>query len=377
MDINQTIYNIHVFGDSHSRLYSSPYLSNYICNVYYVGPITMYRVGRDNLTVDKLKELSKENYKVYLPKAKPEYKHMKYPENDIINNNDLIIYVFGEIDIRNHYVKQIEKLREPDEILHSLVDNYINTILLNKEKYNVKYGIQSVTPPVDEKNLLAESLKEYPIYGNIDIRINATNEINKLLKQKCEENNILFIDISTYYQNDNSLYPVKNICNKSKLFELDSRIKDNNVNVHINNPEGIEYVFNLIDIPINIKHYKYNNKCKYPLPLNQFQRDYYKRIRIGHYFWGILLISSLFVPDFLILIPATLWMSTLILNHIFSKGLDCFYNNIEFRISNCNNKSLVDELGIPRNSNLIKYIYIISILIILYRIHKFYFIKKK
>ena len=59
MDITETSYNIHIFGDSHSRIYSSYYLSNYLCNVYYVGPITMHRVGRDNLTIDQLKDLSK------------------------------------------------------------------------------------------------------------------------------------------------------------------------------------------------------------------------------------------------------------------------------------------------------------------------------
>jgi len=373
MDINQTIYNIHVFGDLHSQLYSSPYLSNYICNVYYVGSITMHKVGRNNLTIDKLKYISKENYENYL--TKPEYKHMKYPKNDIINNNDLVIYVFGEIDIRNYYFKQIKKSRDSNEILNSLVDKYINTILLNKKKYNVKYGIQSVVPPVDKKKL-NEFLKKNPFYGNIDERITATNKINKLLQQSCEKNNILFIDISTYYQNDNSIYPLKNICNNSKEFELDSRIKDNNVYVHINNPEGIEHAFNLINIPINIKYYKSNKKCKYPSSLNKFQRDYYKRIRIGHYILMILSYGSLLVPNFLILIPTTVWAVILILNYIFSGKLECFVNVIEFRASNCNNRTIDDELGIPRNYKLTKYFYIILIFIILYRIHKFYFIKK-
>jgi hypothetical protein len=378
MDIDQTIYNIHVFGDSHCRLYSSPYLSNYICNVYYVGPITMHRIGRDNLTIDKLKDISKEHYKNYLPTAKPEYKHMSYPKNDVINNDDLVIYVFGEIDIRNHYFKQIEKSRNSIEILNTLVNNYINTILLNREKYNVKYGVQSVTPPVDEKNL-KESLKEYPIYGDINTRIFATNEINKLLKQSCEKNNILFIDLAKYYQNDNSIYPLKNICNKSQIFELDSRIKDDNVHVHINNPEGIEYIFNLIDIPINIKYYKTNDKCKYPSSINKFQRDYYKRIRFGHNIVLGILIASLFVPDFLILIPIILWTSLLGLNYIFSGKLDsCFLNVIEFRTSNCNNRTMNDDVGIPRHLALKTiYLYIILISIIFFRIFRIFFRKKK
>jgi hypothetical protein len=66
MDINDTIYNIHVFGDSHSQLYGSPYLSNYICNVYDVGEITMDRVGKENLTTDKLKELMRGEYSKFI-----------------------------------------------------------------------------------------------------------------------------------------------------------------------------------------------------------------------------------------------------------------------------------------------------------------------
>ena len=133
---------------------------------------------------------------------------------------------------------------------------------------------------------------------------------------------------------------------------------------------------NLIDIPINIKYYKYKNKCKYPSSLTQFQRNYYKRIRISHYIYMGMLVGSLFVPNFLILIPATLWSSTLILNYMFSGKQDCFFNVIEFRTSNCNNKSVIDELGFSRKNNLTKFAYIISILIILYRIYNYYFIKK-
>ena len=268
MDINDTIYNIHVFGDSHSQLYGSPYLSNYICNVYDVGEITMDKVGKYNLTTDKLKELVK--------------------KNDIINNGDLVIYVFGEIDVRN-YNNKSQKIK-------SVIDNYINTILSNNQTDNIRYGVQSITPPVDVKNIN----KDLSIYENIEDRINSTRYINTLLKESCEKNNLLFIDISTYYQNDNSIYPLKKMCKKSKMYELDSRIKDDNVHVHINNPEGIEYAFNSLDIPINFKYYKCDDKCKYTTSLNKFQRDYYKRIRISHYIYVIILIISLFVPDFLI-----------------------------------------------------------------------------
>jgi hypothetical protein len=356
MDIDQTTYNIHVFGDSQSRIYSSPFLPNYICNVYYVGPTTMHSVGNDNLTIDKLKDISKKYYKNYLPTVKPEYKHMCYPKNDVINNNDLVIYVFGELDLRN-----------PKEILNNLVDKYINTILINREKYNVKYAIQAIIPPVDDINL-NEFLNEYPINEDIGTRIYAINEINKLLKQSCEKNNIIFLDIVTYYKNENP------ICDKSKILILD--LNENNLHININNPEGINYAFKLNCIPINIKYYKPTNKCKYPSSLNKFQRDYYKRVRIGHYILMVILYGSLFVPDFLIFIPIIFWITLFIFNYIFSGNLfKCFIHIIEDRASNCNDKRVDVELGFRKKDNVIIYFYIFSVLLILYRVYK-YLLKK-
>ena len=377
MELNNTTYQIHVFGDSHSRIYSSPYLSNYICNVYYVGPITMHRVGRDKLTLDDLKELSQKNYKEYLPKCKPEYKHMKYPDDDEIKNNDMVIFVFGEIDIRNHYAKQIEKGRNHTEIINSLVNNYIETVLLNKSKYNnVKFCIQSVPPAVDIKNL-NEELKDYPINGHLNQRIRATIEINKLLKEKCKLHNLLYLDTTTYYQNDETIFPVNGLCKKAELYELDTRIKDKNVHVSIEHPEGIEHVFKMNDIPINLKYYKYNKKCKYPVSLNKFQRDTVIRLRIIHLIVMVLLGISLFLPNKYILVTLTIWSMVILFNiamsiHI-NGSIDCSFNILEFRLSNCNNYNILDELGIPRYmQNIVPVIYVVAFSVILFRTYYYF-----
>ena len=366
MNLNQTTYSIHIFGDSHSRIYSSPYLSNYICNVYYTGPITMHRIGRDKPTLAQLKEMSKTYYAEYLPKAKKEYQHMKYPANDEIKPNDIVIFVFGEIDIRNHYAKQIEKGRAPKEVLESLVNNYIETILQNREKTdNVKFGIQSINPPVDEKNL-KESIKEYPIQGTIEQRIEATQRLNALLKQQCKENNVLFIDTATYYQNDDSLFPRNGLNSECKLYELDARIKDMNVHIHMENPDGIEHAFKVANLPVNIMFYEYTRKCKYPSSLNQFQRDTYIRLRLAHHVVIFLMIASLFLPIRYILLGVGFWSMVLILNIILGNGIDCWFNVLEFRLGNCNSYSALDELMIPktfRNPILIS-AYISSIIIL-------------
>ena len=347
MNLNQTKFDIHVFGDSHSRIYSSYYLSNYICKVYYVGPITMHRVGRDKLSIDQLKDLSKKNYEEYLPTCKPEYKHMNYPSNDKIKDNDIVLFVFGEIDIRNHYAKQLSKGRNNSDIIHSLVNNYIADILENRKQYgNVKFGLQSVNPPTDEKNL-KEEIKEYPIAGTIEQRIQATIEINNLLKHKCKEHDLIFIDTASYYQNDETLFPINGLSEEASLYEMDPRIKDANVHIHMENPEGIEHAFKVANIPINIVFYKAIEKCKYPGSLNKYQRDLTIRVRIVHYLAVLLLGLSLFIPNKYFIVTITYWIIVIIFNTIIVNGIDCSFQVLEYSLS-CNDFSVFDEIGIPR-----------------------------
>ena len=188
MDLNQTSYSIHIFGDSHSRIYSSPYLSNYICKVYYTGPITMHRIGRDKPTLAQLKEMSKTYYTEYLPKAKKEYQHMKYPASDEIKPNDIVIFVFGEIDIRNHIGENAKKANiSLYESIKICVDRYMETILYLKNKM-VNVGVYC--PP-------ASSVGWPTTYGyaNVRVRNNMTLAFNNYLGEKCVENDIRFVNI--------------------------------------------------------------------------------------------------------------------------------------------------------------------------------------
>ncbi len=377
MNINQITYKIHVFGDSHSRLYSSPYLSNYICNVYYVGPLTMHRVGRDKITLVELQKISKEYYIDYLKVAKPEYKHMNYPIDDKIEEKDLVVFVFGEIDIRAHFVRQIEKGRNENEILNKLSKEYISTVLMNKNNYpNVTFCIQSIISPTNEINI-EDSLKDFPVYGDINKRIKATQTINKMLKQMCKENNILFLDTQTYYQNDETFFPIPGLSDKSIIYELDSRIKDKSVHVHINNPEGINHVLTELNIPTNLNYSEYGNKkCKYKGNLNYFQRSMLIRWVYVHILIASLMILLLFLPNKYFIVTIFYWLLIISINFIVSNG-KCSFADLEFHISGCNDYGLFDMLRIPRKFQKIVWliIYIIALIIIIVRGY-YYFYKK-
>jgi hypothetical protein len=67
---------IHIFGDSHANNNFNNIKYNNICN-HYQNSITMHRVGRDNI-----------NFINFI--------------NYNINNNDIVIYQFGEVDCRCH-----------------------------------------------------------------------------------------------------------------------------------------------------------------------------------------------------------------------------------------------------------------------------------
>lgn len=374
MDIHKPKFGIHVFGDSHSRSYGSKYLTDYICNLYYVGSITMFRVGRDKLLIDDLKKMSKQWYTDYIPKAKPMYKHLRYPLDDNIKKGDYVIFVFGEIDVRNHLLKQMDRQNRPIEnLIKDLATTYMNVVLQNKILYpHTHLVIQSIIPPTSRQHVKDVS-EEYPDYGTIEERITVNRILNLELEKLCHMNNVTFLNPSTYYENDYSAYPLPGLAKGCLIGELDKRIKDSNVHVDTNYPEGYVYALQNANIPSNIRHYTYNKVCKYPSPFNVYQREMYYRLRIVHYVWILLLITTLFVPYNLILIPLTLWGLTIMLNVLLANG-DCFWNYIEFRISNCNDRSLTSEIGISKKYGSIV-VNLFYILVLVYLALRLYFNK--
>lgn len=371
MDIHTPKFGIHVFGDSHSRLYASKHMTDYICNVYYVGAITMFRIGRDGLLIDDLKQISKNWYAEYIPNAKPQYKHLKYPSNDTIQPGDYVIFVFGEIDVRNHLLKQRDRQHRPiNELVTDLAAAYVSVILQNKVTYpNTHLGIQSIIPPISRQHVKDLS-EEYPDYGTIEERIVINRMLNAELEELCRQNSIMFFDPTSYYENNYGSYPLTSVAQGCLIGELDVRIKDSNVHVDMKYPEGYVYAMKMAGVPSNIRHYTYNNVCKYPSPFNMYQREAYYKVRLAHYTWVALMLTTLFVPYQLIFVPLTLWGITILMNLVLANG-DCFWNYIEFRMSNCNDKSLTNEIGISKKYayTVVSSIYILVLMFFCFRIY--------
>jgi len=198
---------IHIFGDSHG-MYNYARIKYNVIN-HSESSITMHRVGRD-----KLNYINFKNY--------------------FINDGDVIIYQFGEIDTRCHIGKQESIGRNFDEITSELIENYINSIKENISYYNnLKIIIGSIPPPMSKvkyENKYGPIDHEFPFVGTDEERVRNTMRMNNLLLTKCKENNFYFLDYYNDYKDENGLliyeysdemvHIIKNEFLLEKLYEI-------------------------------------------------------------------------------------------------------------------------------------------------------------
>ena len=111
-----------------------------------------------------------------------------------LEEEDFLIFCFGEIDVRCHIDNQIHKeKRDLEEVLDLLVKNYITQIEKISKKYKVHPVIFGITPPVRE--LIVDG---YPSVGSLEDRVKYT----KMLNQKLEETGLLYFDVYDEYALD-------------------------------------------------------------------------------------------------------------------------------------------------------------------------------
>jgi hypothetical protein len=158
---------IHVFGDSHSLEFRG--IRN--CIQHYLGPVTMHRISRDG------------------------FEAMQWG----INEGDVAVFAFGEIDVRCHIGRQRDlKSRDLEEIIHTLATDYVYQIVKNFP--NIIRVIYSVTPPTK----IIDSL-EFPSYGPIEERVENTKLLNNALKSLCQTFGIEFLDVYDDYADKNGI----------------------------------------------------------------------------------------------------------------------------------------------------------------------------
>lgn len=169
----QEFSTVHIFGDSHSLEFRN--ISR--CNIHYLGPITMHRIGRDGINI----------------------------HNSGIKEKDAIVFCFGEIDIRCHILKQVILFhRSQNEVIWELATKYIEKILVNRSRYkDVSYIVYSITPPTD-----IVFNPDFPYFGSIQDRVAITKQLNSVLADLCRLNDLLFLNVyKDYALEDGTLNP--------------------------------------------------------------------------------------------------------------------------------------------------------------------------
>ena len=187
---------IYIFGDSHGYAnFKNLDIENRNNSI---SAITLHRVGRDGLEFINFK-----NYN--------------------IQENDIVVYQYGEIDCRSHVGKQILLGRDLNEIIETLAEKYIQSIVNNKNQRNIHIIISCVPPARNKESfesIHGEITHEYPFVGTNEERKLYAELLNKTLKDKCLQHGFYFLDYYDYYTDEENML-------KYELSDTNVHIKDN------------------------------------------------------------------------------------------------------------------------------------------------------
>lgn len=141
-----------------------------------------------------------------------------------LQSKDILIFVFGEIDIRCYVKLTLEHRKNLTlkSLLQDWVNNYINriaTLGIN----NDQIGIMSIVPPSTFNS--AQSI-DWPVSGSDEERALYTKMINKLLAEECKKRSWIYLDVYSKYADENGMLPMKkiyksvHIANTSEVYKL-------------------------------------------------------------------------------------------------------------------------------------------------------------
>ena len=182
---------VHIIGDSHSYFCFTPRTA---CGsrddilvdlrdvtripvpfrwqfTHHRGAITMYRIGRDaaELSAQSLAEVE-------------------------VRDGDALVFVFGEIDVRCHVMKQHQAQQRPvEEIVERLVGAYMDRLVEVAARYpRSKIAVFGVIPPFDPPNYGPANA---PIVGTVAERVVAARLLNEALERRAAAHGFIYCDV--------------------------------------------------------------------------------------------------------------------------------------------------------------------------------------
>jgi hypothetical protein len=162
---------IHTLGDSHCYFGWDDSVK-----VHGVGPILAYSVANGRL--DTIDILSLE-----------------------LNDNDTLIFSFGEIDCRCHIYKYVNLNNTYQSVIETIVDKYLEAVqnFIKKCNKKIRVGIYNVIPP---KKIATGDNPEFPFLGTSEERLQFTRYFNKCIKSTVEKYNFMYINILDKYTDE-------------------------------------------------------------------------------------------------------------------------------------------------------------------------------
>ena len=169
---------IHTVGDSHSK---DSFKDTSNARIHWLGPLTMRRVG--------------------------------YPEDHSIvpfpvAPGDVVLFCFGEIDVRCHVKNLMNFGRSMDTVLKDMmVDRYVAKLVSLRSVFpNARLAVMSVVPPAYRESCVDN--KEVPFSGTDEERSSYTARLNELLKTACGLNGLEYLDSYSLYKDDKGMLPI-------------------------------------------------------------------------------------------------------------------------------------------------------------------------
>jgi len=165
---------LHAVGDSHSRVFWDLVGKS---QVHWLGPMLMYRVGRDGF--QGLSD-AREWLDVRGTLAPPGWVSR-------VLSGSVVAWVFGEIDVRCHLAERVAAAG--DQAIATLVRSYLNTVAAFSVVTGTRAAVVSVTPAVDTSN------PAFPCRGSLAERRRITVALNDELRRACPGAGAAFVDV--------------------------------------------------------------------------------------------------------------------------------------------------------------------------------------
>lgn len=167
--------NIFTFGDSHCyNAWDEVQVPSVRIISRHIGPKLMYSFGQEGLSLLNIK-------------------------NHGVQNGDVVVFCFGEIDVRCHVFKFRENFKI---ILESIVKNYMEAVEANIKQFSNLTTCIYFVPPVVEKETVKNN-PHFPYEGEDKERQEYVLYMNQLLLKNCIAKQYLFIDLYDQYCNQN------------------------------------------------------------------------------------------------------------------------------------------------------------------------------